>query len=110
MCGCAGGWGGGSTANCSLPLHGLAGELLGALSKLQLLSGVGAGRSRTEFYSRALLGPTPPGVTPSEVYTVANGASYAYAGVAVSASLKEKCAALVRAHSELREGGANLPR
>ena len=82
-------------------MHELAGELLGALSKLQLVCGLGVGRSRTEFYSRAVLGPTPPGVTPREVYTVANGVSYAFVGVPVAASLEETCAALVRAHSEL---------
>jgi hypothetical protein len=87
-----------------MPLHDLAGELLGALSKLQLLLGLGMGRSRTEFYSRAVLGPTPPGVNPRQVYTVANGSRYAYVGIPVSASIEEKRAALMHAQRELCEG------
>ena len=88
----------------SLPVHGLTGELLGALSKLQLVSGLGVGRSRTEFYSRAVPGPTPLGAIPCEVYTVANGARYAYVGVPTGASPEETEDALAQARLGLREG------
>ena len=87
-----------------LPVHVLTGELLGALSKLQLVSGLGVGRSRTEFYSRAVPGPTPAGPIPCEVYTVANGARFAYVGVPTGASPKETGAALAQARLDLREG------
>jgi hypothetical protein len=52
-----------------------------------------------------MLGPTPPGVAPCEVFTVGSGARYAYLGVPVSATIEEKCAALVSAHRELYDDG-----